>query len=597
MTLIDYRKAVINTVVLAGFIAVFRKIIITLENCMKNKYGYLLFFVIGLSYAEPEYPVAAHHAMVVTEHRLATAAGLAILKKGGNAIDAAVAIGYALAVVQPCCGNIGGGGFMVLRKNNGKVYFLNFREKAPQKLKREMFINPDGSVDGNKLNNSYLGMGVPGTVMGLNTALKKFGTLPLAKVMSPAINLAKHGFVLDESNAIQFKQLLQSSTDENVKKIFSHNGRPYHSGEIFRQADLAKTLEIIATQGTPGFYQGEVAKKLAMANQENGGILTVDDLARYRVEWKQPLQCHYHGYQIFTAPLPSSGGITLCEMLAILEHYPLKQWNFHSLPATHFMVEAMRFAYADRINHLGDPDFVKDTTAQLLKPKHIQEILLRINPNGKSHLPDCRQPPAVEKPHTTHFSIIDAHGNAVAVTYTINDFFGIKRIAKDTGFLLNDQLDDFTIVAHVPNHPSSVAGGSANLLEPNKRPLSNIAPTIVAQNRHTLLVTGSPGGPTIPTTVLQVLINFFDFKMNLQQAVDAARFHNQCTPDLIYYEPGAFSTDVIKELQHQAYATHLNGPFNNPTWGSAGSIWNDFANSTLYGAKDIRRPDGLAAGF
>jgi gamma-glutamyltranspeptidase/glutathione hydrolase len=567
------------------------------ESFMKKILGFLPLFFATLIHAESQYPISAHHAMVVTEQHLATQAGLEILKKGGNAVDAAVAVGYALAVVQPCCGNLGGGGFLLLRERNGKNYFLNFREIAPGKLKREMFINEDGSVNGNKLNNSYLGMGVPGTVMGLNTALKRFGTLSLAQVMAPAIRLAKNGFKLDETNAKLFTSLNQANIDANVKKIFTQEGQPYSAGQIFKQPELAKTLEIIAAKGSKGFYQGEIAEKLALANQENGGVLSVNDLAQYRVKWEKPLQCHYHSYQIITAPLPSSGGITLCEMLAILQNYPMNILKFHSPQAVHHMAEAMRFAYADRINNLGDPDFVKDPTAQLLDPKHIQEVVARINPHRKSNLPVCQSTEAQTKPHTTHYSILDTHGNAVAVTYTINDFFGIKRIAKDTGFLLNDEMDDFTIIPHVANHPNSVAGGAANLLEPYKRPLSSTAPTIVAQNGHTVIVTGSPGGATISTTVLQVLVNFFDFKMNLQQAVAAARFHHQCTPDLIYYEPGAFSAETINQLKQKDYFLHLNGPFNNPTWGAASSIWNDYPAFTLYGASDPRRPDGSAAGF
>jgi gamma-glutamyltranspeptidase/glutathione hydrolase len=564
---------------------------------MKKLGGFVLFFFMGIIYAYPKYPISANHAMVVSEQRLASQVGLEILKKGGNAVDAAVAVGYALAVVQPCCGNIGGGGFLLLRQNNGKTYFLNFRETAPGLLKPEMFINKNGSVDGNKLNNSYLGMGVPGTVLGLNTALKRFGTMSLAQVMAPAINLAKNGFILDNTNAKHFALLIQANTDANVKKIFSDQGKTYRAGQLFKQPELAKTLEIIATQGSAGFYQGEIAQKLVAASQENGGVLSLTDLAQYRVEWKKPLQCHYRQYQIITAPLPSSGGITLCEMLAILQNYPINQWGFHSVQAIHFMVEAMRFAYADRINNLGDPDFVKDPTTELLQAGHIQEIVSRINPINKSHLAECQLPAEESKPHTTHFSIIDGKGNAIAVTYTINDFFGIKRIAKDTGFLLNDELDDFTIIPHVANHPSLVAGSAANLLAPHKRPLSSIAPTIVTQNGKTILVTGSPGGPTIPNTILQVLINFLDFKMNLQQAVDAGRFHNQCTPDFIYYEPGTFSANVAKELQARGYILHLNGPFDYPTWGSASSVWNDYPAHRLYGAKDSRRPDGLAAGY
>ena len=562
---------------------------------------YLVLFLIlwtGDILAGSHSPVKAKHAMVVTSQRLATEAGLEILKEGGNAIDAAVAVGYALAVVEPCCGNLGGGGFLLLRKKDGDAFFLNFRETAPAHLKPQMFLKKDGAIDGKKLTNSFLGVGVPGTVMGLNTALKQYGSMPLARVMAPAIRLAKDGFKLDSTNAQQLQHSIAVlNNDPNVKRNFTHDGAPYQAGELFKQPELAKTLELIAAQGTSAFYKGAIAEKLVAASSEDGGVLTAADLANYHVSWEKPLNCTYHGYTVISAPLPSSGGTTLCEMLEILEHYPLSTFGFHSVKSGHYMIEAMRYAYADRISALGDPAFVKDVTSHLLAPEHIQTLVSHIKPSGKSEIEACKVPVRQEKPHTTHFSIIDDKGNAVAVTYTINDLFGTRLSAKDTGFLLNDEMDDFTILPNVPNHPDSIAGGAANLLAPNKHPLSSTAPTIVIKNGQTVLVTGSPGGATISTTVLQVLVNLFDFGMNVQEAVDRARFHNQCTPDIVYTEPGAFSVRVIDQLTQQGYLMRLNGPFNSPTWGAAASIWVDPSTGFLYGANDIRRPNGLAAGF
>ncbi len=565
---------------------------------MKKLLGCLLLFFIGYVFAEPSQPVEAKHAMVVTSHRLATQAGLEILKKGGNAIDAAVAVGYALAVVEPCCGNLGGGGFLLLRQNSGQSYFLNFRETAPSNLNPKMFLNNDGSINGQKLTNSYLAVGVPGTVLGLNTALHRFGTLPLATVMAPAIRLAEQGFILNATNATQMQQMNAAfNNDANVKRNFTNQGKPYQAGDLFKQPELANTLKAIARQGSSVFYKGSIAKQLVAASQENGGVLTANDLANYRVSWKKPLFCHYQGYTLMSASLPSSGGITLCEMLQILAYYPLKNFSFHSVHEAHYLIEAMRHAYADRISALGDPDFVPDVTSQLLASEHIKQIVASTPASNKSEIKVCTIPTAQEKPHTTHYSIIDAQGNAVAVTYTINDFFGSKISAKNTGFFLNDEMDDFTILPNVPNHPGSIAGSAANILAPNKQPLSSTAPTIVSKNSQTIVVTGSPGGATIPTIVLQVLINIFDYGMNAQEAVNAARIHNQCTPDVVNLEPNALSARTEQLLRRQGYSLIHNGPFNHPTWGAAATILVDPSTHTLYGANDIRRPDGLAAGF
>ncbi|HTY51008.1 MAG TPA: gamma-glutamyltransferase [Steroidobacteraceae bacterium] len=558
--------------------------------------------------------VEARHGMVVSSQRLASEAGLAILKAGGNAVDAAVAIGYAEAVTNPCCGNIGGGGFMVIHLvNPARDIFINFRETAPAAATRDMFLGPDGrpvpraSIDG------YRAVAVPGTVLGLDTALKEYGTLSRAKVMAPAIRLAREGFILTRGDTdIMAAAERHLRSDPEAARIFLHpDGSLLQPGERLRQQELARTLEAIARHGPQAFYRGEVAARIGAAMRAHGGLITADDLRAYTVTEDKPLSCDYRGYQVLSTPPPSSGGTTLCEILNILSGYDLKALGFHSAASVHLMVEAMRHAYADRNNLLGDPRFVNNPVQHLIDPAYAAEVRRQIDPlqAGRSQPPPV--PPAQEKPETTHYSVMDARGDAVAVTYTLNGFFGAGVMAPGTGAFLNDEMDDFTIKAGVPNMFGLVQG-EANAIAPGKRPLSSMAPTLVMHDGQVAMVLGSPGGSRIITITLEVLTNLIDFGMQPQEAVDAPRIHHQWLPDIIFAEPYALSADTVAQLRERGYQVREQAP-----WGAAeiivrgGAIGGDrglaqvpdsafgghMLPGFLYGAHDSRRPAGAALGY
>src|SRR5690625_2361119 len=501
----------------------------------------------GLKAVAGAEPASAPHAMVVTAQHLATRAGEKILKEGGNAIDAAVAIGYALAVIQPCCGNIGGGGFMVIHLAGGKNLFLNFREKAPLQATTTMYQNKQGHVIEGLSTESWLAIGVPGTVMGLNAALARFGTMPLSTVMKPAIRLAYKGFVLRKGDA----RILHTGTEKfrthpNAAGIFLDNGQPLQAGDRLVQKDLARTLQRIAKKGNAGFYQGPVAQSVVDAAQAHGGLLTMKDFAKYTVEWRKPIHCEYRGYEILSAAPPSSGGTTICEILQILKAYPLSQWGYGSVQATHYMVEAMRHAFADRNTYLGDPDFVDNPVQHLLSPEHAAEIRRHIQPRKAT--PSSKVQGSLgarEGLHTTHYSVVDAEGNAVAVTYTLNFYFGMGGIAGDTGFFLNNEMNDFTSKPGVPN-AFGLVQGRVNRIEPGKRPLSSMSPTIVLRGGKVFMVTGSPGGSTIITTTLETILNVIDFGMNMQQSVNARRVHQQWLPAGVMVEKGYLTPKTRK---------------------------------------------------
>ena len=538
-------------------------------------------------------PVLARHAMVVSAQHLATMAGVEILKRGGNAIDAAVAVGYAEAVVHPCCGNIGGGGFMLIHLKSGENLFLNFREKAPLKATPTMFQDANGKVVPNRSTDSYLGVGVPGTVMGLDTALAKYGTMPLKEVMAPAIELAREGYVLQQGDV----SILDDSVDDfakhpNVAAIFLNRGKPYVAGQRLVQKQLAKTLEQIAAGGTNAFYRGPIARAVVAASQANGGIFSVQDFAGYSVQWEKPLQCSYHGYTILSAPPPSSGGTTLCEILQIIKPYPFAQWGYGSVDEVHYLAEAERRAFADRNTYLGDPAFVRNPIDELLSPSHAQKWRSTI-------LPDKATPSsaikgdlgAVEGNHTTHYSVADGYGNAVAVTYTVNFLFGIRQIAGDTGFFLNDEMDDFTSKPGIPN-AAGLVQGKVNQVEPGKRPLSSMTPTIVMHDGKPLLLTGSPGDATIITTTLQSILNVVDYGMNVQQAVNAPRMHQQWYPQKVWIEDGLLSSESRQKLERMGYQFRtIDG------MGDDEAILIDPKTGALEGANDPRSPAGLAAGY
>ena len=538
-------------------------------------------------------PVLARHAMVVTAQHLATMVGVNILKKGGNAVDAAVAVGYALAVVHPCCGNIGGGGFMVLHLAHGKTVFLDFREKAPLKATPTIFQDADGNVVKGRSTHTYLGVGVPGTVMGLNTALKKYGTMSLKQVMAPAIKLARDGFVLQQGDVnILHTRSKDFAKYPNVAKTFLNHGKPYEVGDRLVQPELAKTLELIARKGTRAFYRGSIAKAVVKASEAHGGLLSMKDFADYTVKWDKPTECEYRGYTVMSSPPPSSGGTTICEILQIIKPYPFSKWGYGSVKAIHYLVEAERRAFADRNTYLGDPAFVKNPIAKLLSPEHAAKLRSTIHPDKatpSSQIKGSLGP--AEGMHTTHFSVVDPKGDAVSITYTINYLFGVGQIAGNTGFFLNNEMDDFTSKPGVPN-TFGLVQGKINQVEPGKRPLSSMSPSIVLKNGKLFMVTGSPGGSTIISTTLESMLNVIDFGMNMQQAVDAPRVHNQWYPDKIFYEPGLLTPETKAALEKMGYSFK-----SVSSWGADEAILVGPRTHLLEGANDRRRPSGLAAGF
>ncbi|MGH8273488.1 MAG: gamma-glutamyltransferase [Gammaproteobacteria bacterium] len=538
-------------------------------------------------------PVTARHAMVATAQHLATEAGVKVLREGGNAVDAAVAIGYTLAVVQPCCGNLGGGGFMTIHLAKGKNLFLNFRERAPFAATAGMYLKANGKVNHRESLDSFKAIGVPGTVMGLDAALARYGTMSRAEAMAPAIRLAGKGYTIAPGDAQIFaaggKKLARHPV---AYKQFAIAGHMPRAGERLRQPVLAQTLKRIAAEGNKVFYDGPIAKAIVKASEKHGGLFTMKDFQKYRVEWLKPIVCTYRGYTIVSAPPPSSGGVTLCEMLNILSGWKkFPGYAFHSVGSVHDLVEAMRFAYADRNTDLGDPDFVHNPVKKLLSAKHAAEIRARIPadlavPSVKVH--GGRVTP--EGLHTTDYSVVDAKGNAVGVTYTLNSWFGSGFEAPGTGFLLNNEMNDFTSKPGVPNQFGLVQG-TANAIAGGKRPLSSMAPTIVLKGGRVFMVTGSPGGSTIITTVLQTIINVVDRGMNVAQAVDAPRIHQQWLPDVVYLEPDALSSKVKAALEKMGYRFKTRGH-----WGAAEAIVVR-PDGVRTGASDQRRSAGSAAGY
>jgi gamma-glutamyltranspeptidase/glutathione hydrolase len=537
-------------------------------------------------------PVTARHAMVVSDQHLATRAGVEILEQGGNAIDAAVAVGYALAVTQPCCGNIGGGGFMTIHLASGENLFLNFREKAPLKATPTMFLDADGNVVEDRSTDSYLGVGVPGTVMGLDTALRKYGTMSIRQVIQPAIELARKGFVLKEGDAEILNGRLEALNKyPESAAIFGHGGKPWKAGDRLVQKDLANTLEKIAKGGTDAFYKGSIARAVVNASDANGGILGMKDFASYNVEWKKPIQCEYRGYTILSAPPPSSGGTTMCLALNILKPYPLADWGYGSVKFVHYFAEAERRAFATRNTYLGGRGVVHIPMQKLLSAAYATKLRSTIRPDKATPSSGIKSFLAPsEGNNTTHYSVIDKHGNAVAVTYTINFLFGIKQIAGDTGFFLNDEMDDFTAKPGASNGAGLVQG-KADQVEPGKRPLSSMTPTIVLKDGEPFMLSGSPGSATIISTTLQSIINVVDFGMNMQQAIEAPHVHQQWYPDVVYVGPGLLTPEAKRRLEAMGYT------LKERSLGVLESILIDPKTGVLQGASDPHRSAGLAAGY
>nr|WP_247650250.1 gamma-glutamyltransferase [Hafnia alvei] len=559
--------------------------------------------------------VEAKNGMVVSSQHLASQVGVDILKLGGNAIDAAVAVGYAQAVVNPCCGNIGGGGFMTIHLANGEDTFINFRETAPAAASANMYLDEKGNVKKGASLYGYLAAGVPGTVLGLDTAQRKYGKLTRQQVMEPAIKLAREGFILNRGDTdILDTTIAKFRDDPEAARIFlRQDGEPLQPGDRLIQTDLANTLESIAQHGPDAFYQGKIPEIVEAAAKKGGGILTAKDFANYRIAETAPITCSYRGYEFVSAPPPSSGGVTLCEILNVLEGYDLKATGFNSAQTIHTMTEAMRHAYMDRNTFLGDPAFVKNPTEKLLSKEYATEIRKQIQPEIAT--PSSRVQPGMEpheKPETTHYSIVDHSGNAVSTTYTINGRFGSVVIAPGTGFFLNDEMDDFTVKVGEQNMYGLVQGAT-NAIAPGKRPLSSMTPTLVTKNGKVFMVVGSPGGSRIITITLQTVLNIIDHGMAPQEAVDAPRIHHQWLPDEVYFEQRGLSPDTQKLLQERGYKLVEQTPWGAAELimvglpGAAGvsseSSGNDSAVSGkvregfIYGANDARRPSGSAVGY
>jgi len=558
------------------------------------------------------HPVHAQHGMVVTVHSIASQVGADILQSGGNAVDAAVATGFALAVVHPPAGNIGGGGFMLIRMADGKTHFLDYREKAPAAATRDMYLDSQGNVIPGASEIGYKSIGVPGSVAGMVFAEQKYGKLSLKQVMAPAIKLAREGYALTWGEAADMHDEGLAKFAES-RRIFQRNGDFYKAGDIFRQPDLAHTLERIA-EHPDDFYHGALAREIAAALQKGGGLITADDLAHYEVKEREPVRGSYRGYEVISAPPPSSGGTVLIESLNILQGYDLERMQDRSAQSIHYTVEAFRRAFFDRAEFMGDPDFAKIPVAQLVDKKYAAAWRESIDPNHASVSNDLKRPavfneleqyaashpPAMtahESNHTTHYSVIDAEGNAVAVTTTINDWFGSRVTADGLGFLLNDEMDDFSAKPGVPNSDGLIQG-VANAIGPGKRPLSSMTPTIVVHDGKTVMVLGSPGSSKIITTVANVLMGVVDYGMNIQEAVNAPRFHNQWLPDVVNVEKW-FSPDTLSALRIMGYKIQvgLDAAGDSPYWSDAECIAVDPKTGDRLGATDGRNSTGKAVGY
>ncbi len=536
-------------------------------------------------------PVLAKRGMVASQNRIASEIGARVLEEGGTATDAAVATAFALAVVHPSAGNIGGGGFMVYRPSSGAPVAYDFREVAPAKASATMFM-VDGAYRSDVHHNSYLAVGVPGTVAGLHMAWREQGKLPWKRLVEPAVALARDGFPLSEGLARSLKGALQSlSKSPAALAQFSKNGVPYEGGEILRQPDLARTLERIAQQGPAGFYEGETASLIEKDMAAHGGLITRDDLKNYSPKKRTPVMGSYRGYDIISMPLSSSGGIAIVEILNILEGYDLAALGHGSASTIHLMTEAMRRAYSDRARYLGDSDFVTDMPIPTLTSKpYAADLRKTINLAKASK----SSPASFEWPHesdeTTQISVVDAARNAVSITYTLEQGFGVKAVVAGGGFLLNNEMGDFNAAPGLTNE-NGLIGTPANLAAPGKRMLSSMSPTILARDGKLFMVTGSPGGRTIINTVLETIIDAVDFGMNAQEAVDAPRFHHQWLPDRITYEKFGFSPDTVAELQRRGHTLTASG-----SQGVAQVIIVNDKDSMLEGGTDRRAPDSAAVG-
>jgi gamma-glutamyltranspeptidase / glutathione hydrolase len=550
--------------------------------------------VLRLGAGASKAPVRSTHGMVVSTEVRASRAGVEILKQGGNAVDAAVAVGFMLAVTHPSAGNLGGGGFMMIRMSKtGETVAVDYREMAPAGASRSMYLDKEGNTTPEASTVGYRAIAVPGTVAGLSLALEKYGTMRLPQVMAPSIELARAGLELSyfESESLKSARKLLSRFPETMR-LYLRDGNYYSEGETFVQPDLARCLELIARNGPREFYEGSIAQLIVKDMQAHGGLITVDDLKAYRSTVRKPIEGTYRGYRIFSMPPPSSGGIALVEMLNILEAYPLADYGQGASRTLHLLAEAMKRAFADRAEYLGDPDFVRIPIAGLISKRYAAERRATIDPflaSDSSKL-GYGKPGDYESEQTTHFSIVDAAGNVVANTYTLNGGYGSGVTIPGTGILMNNEMDDFSSRPGAPN-AYGLVHGEANSIAPRKRPLSAMAPTIVVKDDKPLLVLGSPGGPTIINTVLQTLINTIDFRLTVQEAVDAPRIHHQWMPDKLVIERIGFAQDVMDALKARGHSLELRRSI-----GDCHAIMIDSKTGVRLGAADPRM-DGVAIGY
>lgn len=532
------------------------------------------------------------NVMVVSASDIATKVGVEILEKGGNAIDAAVAVGFALAVTYPQAGNLGGGGFLVYYRNDGFSTTIDFRETAPLKAHRDMYLDSAGNPLLTLSQEGATSVGVPGTVDGLIYAHKKYGKLKLSSLIDPAIKLAKNGFVLSTEMARSINSNFENfSKYESSKKIFTKNGEKFSEGDLFVQKDLAKTLTLIKKYGRKGFYEGETADLIVKQIQKLSGIITHEDLLNYRCVERQPVIGEYRGFKIISMGPPSAGGVALIQALNILENLELNKEDFQSSRHLHFLIETLKRVYYDRAEYLGDLDFVNVPVQKLLSKKYANKLFNEINEDKATNFSEINTKNYFkESTETTHYSIIDKDGNAVSVTTTINSTFGSSIVVDGAGFLLNNEMDDFSIKPDVQNQ-FGLTGSEANSIQPGKRMLSSMTPTIVLKNDKPFLIVGSPGGSMIITTVLQVIMNVIDFKMNLFQAVSAPRIHHQWIPEEVYYEDYSLNQDVIEKLKSFGHTLKKRNFI-----GRVEAILIDRENEYIFGMTDPRS-SGLALGY
>ncbi|MFA9273338.1 MAG: gamma-glutamyltransferase [Candidatus Aquirickettsiella gammari] len=537
-------------------------------------------------------PVRAKNGLVSSEHGLASQVGLDVLKRGGNAVDAAVAVGFALAVVLPHAGNIGGGGFMLIHDaKSGKDIALDFRELAPALAHRDMFLDANGKIVPGSSTSTHLAVGVPGTVAGLDLALRKYGTMSWKELIAPSIKLAEQGFEVTPYLA----QLLEASRNQlgrwaSSRAIFFNGDRPLRAGEKLVQKDLAESLRLIAKQGPKAFYEGAIAQKIVAEMKNHGGMITADDMKKYQAVERTAVTGNYRGYQVVSMPPPSSGGVHIIQMLNMLEHFPLNKLGVNSAQTIHDMAEVMKLAYADRAEYLGDPDFIKVPVAGLTSKIYAAELVKKIDPNRATPSTQIKpgKPLPYESDQTTHYSVVDKFGNVVATTYTLNLLFGSGIVATGTGITLNNEMDDFSVKAGVPN-AFGLIGGEANAVAAKKRPLSSMTPTIVLKDGKPFLVTGSPGGSRIITTTLQIILNVIDHQLNAAEATITPRIHHQWEPDMIRIERG-FNADTLELLKQKGHQFKIG-----PSMGRTQTI--KVTPGGFEAFADPRNPDGRALGF